>query len=100
MHKQQVKRIIRYIILYNIIWGISIAMCYLDCVIDNISYTVQAFLIDFFFFFFFIVIIIGAIRTLPQESYSNKRIWFYYAIMGGSLAAIKHLVKLIEILNR
>lgn len=34
-----------------------------------------------------------------QKSYSNKRVWFYYAGMSGMLATIKSFVKLIEILD-
>lgn len=80
-------------------WCLSIAMCYLDLFITNISDIVQDFLIDFFVFLAWIVLVIGAINTFPKEPYSNKRVWFYYAIMGGGIAAIYSFTKLIGILT-
>lgn len=46
-----------------------------------------------------IVLIIGAIDTFPQNKYSNKRVWFYYAIMGGFISAIHSFIGLINILE-
>lgn len=88
------KLIILYIILYNTMWLISIAMCYLHRFIDNINYDIQDFLIILFEFLARIVLVIGATRTFPENPYSNRRVWFYYIIMGGSLAAINTLTKL------
>lgn len=78
-------------------WCISIAMCYLDRFISNINYSFQDFLITFFELLAWIVLIIGAIDTFPQDKYSNKRVWFYYAIMGGFIAAIHSFIGLINI---
>ena len=61
-------------------WGISITMCYFHRFIDDINYSLQDFLITFFELLAWIVLIIGAIDTFPQNKYSNKRVWFYYAI--------------------
>lgn len=72
-------------------------MCYLDYFIANINISFQNFLINIFVFLSWIVLIIGAIDTFPKEPYSNKRVWFYYAIMGGSIAAINSLIELIHI---
>lgn len=76
-------------------WCISIAMCYLDYLITDINGSFQSFLIDFFKFLSWIVLIIGAIDTFPKELYSNKRVWFYYAIMSGGIGAIRFFLKLI-----
>lgn len=92
-------KIVKYIILYNIIWGISITMCYLHRFIDDINYSLQDFLITFFELLAWIVLIIGAIDTFPQNKYSNKRVWFYYAIMGGFISAIHSFIGLINILE-
>lgn len=81
-------------------WISSIAMCYLHRFIDNINYTFQDFLIIFFELLARIVLITGAISLFPQESYSNKRVWFYYIIMGGSLAAVYSFTKLISTLQK
>ncbi len=75
--KNKSVRIIRYIILYNLMWCISIAMCYSDCLINNINYIVQDFLITFFELLAWVVLIIGAIDTFPKDKYSNKRVWFF-----------------------
>lgn len=80
-------------------WCLSIAMCYLDLFITNINTILQYFLIDFFVFLAWIVLVIGAIDTFPKEPYSNKRVWFYYAIMVGCIAAINSFTKLIGILT-
>lgn len=55
-------------------WLTSIAMCYLDCFIDNLNYTFQDFLIIFFELLARITLVIGAISIFPQEPYSNKRV--------------------------
>lgn len=81
-------KIVYYIILYNAMWLTSIAMCYLDIYIDNINYTFQDFLIVFFELLARITFVSGAISLFPQEPYSNKRVWFYYIIIGGSLNII------------
>lgn len=49
-------------------WGISIAMCYLHCFINDINYTLQDCLITFFELLAWIVLIIGAIDTFPQTN--------------------------------
>lgn len=90
---------IRYIILYCSTCAVCISMCYLDLFIDNIDPIIQLFLIRFFDFLSWIILTIGAIKCMPEKSYSNKRVWFYCAAMSGMLATIKFFVKLIEILN-
>ena len=80
-------------------WGISIAMCYLHCFINDINYTLQDCLITFFELLAWIVLIIGAIDTFPQNKCSNKRVWFYYAIMGGFISAIHSFIGLINTLK-
>lgn len=80
-------------------WIISIAMCYLDKYIENINYTLQDFLIIFFELLARIVLIAGALKFFPQDPYSNKRVWFYYIIMGGSIAALGSFIKLMETLT-
>ena len=85
-------KIVKYIILYNIMWGISISMCYLHRFIDDINYSFQDFLITFFE-------LLGAIDTCPKDKYSNKRVWFYYAIMRGFISAIHSFIGLINILK-
>ena len=92
-------KIVKYIILYNIMWGISITMCYFHRFIDDINYSLQDFLITFFELLAWIVLIIGAIDTFPQNKYSNKRVWFYYAITGGFISAIHSFIGLINILE-
>ena len=92
-------KIVKYIILYNIMWGISISMCYLHRFIDDINYSFQDFLITFFELLAWIVLIIGAINTCPKDKYSNKRVWFYYAIMRGFISAIHSFIGLISILK-
>ena len=69
-------KIVKYIILYNIMWGISITMCYFHRFIDDINYSLQDFLITFFELLAWIVLIIGAIDTFPQNKYSNKQMLF------------------------
>lgn len=81
-------------------WIISIAMCYLDKYIENINYTLQDFLITFFELLARIVLITGALKFFPQDPYSNKRVWFYYIIMGGSIAALNSFIKLMETLTK
>lgn len=88
-------KIIYYIILYNIMWILSITMCYLDCYIENINYTFQDFLIIFFELFARITLVAGAIKLFPQEPYSNRRVWFYYIIFGGSMTVIDTFVRLL-----
>lgn len=88
---------IRYIVLYCSISAICIIMCYLDFFIDNINYTLQRFLITGFELLSWIVFIIGVTKNIPKNKYSNKRVWFYYAIMTGSLSATKTIIRLIEI---
>lgn len=81
-------------------WLISIAMCYLDCFIGNLNYTFQDFLIFFFELLARITLVVGAINLFPQEPYSNRRVWFYYIIMGGILATIYTLMKLAGALQK
>ena len=54
-------------------WLTSIAMCYLDCFIDNLNYTFQDFLIIFFELLARITLVIGAISIFPQEPGSPER---------------------------
>lgn len=98
MRSKQV--IIIYVILYNIMWILSIAMCYLDCYIENINYTFQDFLIIFFELFARITLVAGAIKLFPQEPYSNRRVWFYYIIFGGSMTVIDTFVRLLGTLQK
>ena len=81
-------------------WLTSIAMCYLDCFIDNLNYTFQDFLIIFFELLAPITLVIGAISIFPQEPYSNKRVWFYYIFMGGSLTIIDTFIRLAGTLQK
>lgn len=81
-------------------WFCGIAMCYVDYFIDDINYNLQDLLITFFELLARIVIIVGACNTFPQDPYSNKRVWFYYIIMGGSIAALGSFIKLIETLTK
>lgn len=76
-------------------WILSITMCYLDCYIENINYTFQDFLIIFFELFARITLVAGAIKLFPQEPYSNRRVWFYYIIFGGSMTVIDTFVRLL-----
>lgn len=94
------KKIIIYIALNSVMWLISTAMCYLDCFIDNLNYTFQDFLIFFFELLARITLVVGAINLFPQEPYSNRRVWFYYIIMGGSLAIIYTFIKLTSTLQK
>ena len=94
------KRIIIYIFLYNVMWIASITMCYLDRFIDNINYTFQDFLIIFFELLARTTFVVGAISLFPQEPYSNKRVWFYYMIMGGSLTIIDTFIRLVGTLQK
>lgn len=89
-------KLIKYIIIYSIICGISIAICYLNYFIKDINYALQYFLLVFFQFLSWIVLIIGAVKILPKYKLSNKRVWFYVAIMGGLITAIKSLVELVN----
>lgn len=89
---------IRYLILYCSACAACIIMCYLGYFTDNINYTLQIFLINFFDFLSWIVLTIGAIKSMPKELYSNKRVWFYCAAMSGALAATRSFIKLIETL--
>lgn len=75
-------------------YAASIAMCYLDCIIDDINYTFQDFLIFFFELLAQIILLTGAIRLFPPEPYSNRRVWFYYIIMGVSMNIIDTVVRL------
>lgn len=87
---------IPYIILYCIVCGIIYAMCCLHLIIKDINSVLQSFLINFFNFLSWTIIIIGAINTFPKDPYSNKRVWFYVAIIGGLVTAIKSLVELVN----
>ena len=91
-------KLIKYIILYSIICGISIVICYLNYFIEDINYALQYFLLVFFQLLSWIVLIIGAVKTLPKYKLSNKRVWFYYTIMLSSAAAIKSFAELINTL--
>lgn len=94
------KKLIIYIALNSAMWLISTAMCYLDCFIDNLNYTFQDFLIFFFELLARITLVVGAISLFPQEPYSNRRVWFYYIIMGGILTTIYTLIKLAGTLQK
>ena len=71
-------------------------LCYLDLFLNDINRVAQILLINFFTFLSWIVIIIGAIDSFPKDPYSNKRVWFYFGVMTGLIAAINSLVKLIN----
>ena len=91
---------IRYIILYCSTCAVCITMCYLDLFIDNINSILQLFLIHFFDFLSWIILTIGAIKCMPEKAYSNKRVWFYYMIMGGSLTIIDTFIRLVGTLQK
>ena len=91
-------KLIKYIIIYSIICGISIAICYLNYFIKDINYALQYFLLVFFQFFSWIVLIIGAVKILPKYKLSNKRVWFYYTIMMSIVGVIKSFTELINTL--
>ena len=91
---------IRYIILYCSTCAVCIIMCYLDLFIDNIDSILQLFLIHFFDFLSWIILTIGAIKCMPEKAYSNKRVWFYYMIMGGSLTIIDTFIRLVGTLQK
>ena len=59
-----------------------------------------AHLIIFFELLARITLVIGAISIFPQEPYSNKRVWFYYIIMGGSLTIIDTFIRLAGTLQK
>lgn len=96
MYRKLKLKAIWYIILYCIVCCFIFISCYLDLFIKGIDITIQIFLINFFIFLSWIVIIIGAIDTFPKVPYSNKRVWFYVAILGGLVTATKSLVELIN----
>lgn len=81
-------------------WLTSIAMCYIHRYIDNINYTFQDFLIIFFELLARITLVSGAISLFPQKPYSNKRVWFYYIIMGGSLIIIDRFIEMAGTLQK
>ena len=91
-------KIIKYIILYAILSGISITMCYLDRFIDRAYLPILFFLINFCQFVSWIVLIIGAVKILSKYKSSNKRVWVYYTIMMSSAAAINSFAELINTL--
>lgn len=91
-------KLIKYIIIYSIICGISIAICYLNYFIKDINYALQYFLLVFFQFLSWIVLIIGAVKILPKYKLSNKRVWFYYTIMMSIVGVIKSFTELINTL--
>ena len=92
------RELIKYIILYCIICGISIGICYLNYIMEDINYTLQFFLMNFFQFISWIILIIGVVRTLPKYKLSNKRVWFYYTIMMSIVGVIKSFAELINTL--
>lgn len=77
-------------------WGLSIAMCFLHRIIEDINYAVQDFLITFFEFLAVLIVVIGATKIFPKDPYSNKRVWFYYIICGGCLSLLEISIKLVE----
>lgn len=94
------RKIIIYLVLNNVMWLISIAMCYLHRFIDNLNYTFQDFLIILFELLARMTFVAGAIKIFPQEPYSNRRVWFYYIILGGSLNIIDTLIRLADTLHK
>lgn len=90
----------RYIILYLGAGALCILTCNLDLLIDDINHTLQELLITLFKCVSYIVIVIGAIKTMPKDKASNKRVWYYYACMGGCIATLTTFVKLIDTLIR
>lgn len=92
------RQLTKYIILYCIICGISIAICYLNYIIEDVNYVLQFFLMNFFQFLSWIILIIGIVKILPKYKLSNKRVWLYYTIMMSSVGAIRSFVELINTL--
>ncbi len=92
------RELIKYIILYCIICGISIGICYLNYIMEDINYTLQFFLMNFFQFISWVILIIGIVKILPRYRSSNKKVWFYYTIMMSSAAAINSFAELINTL--
>lgn len=90
----------RYILLYLCASALCILTCNLDLLIEDINYTFQEFLIAFFRCFSCIVIVIGAIKTMPKNKTSSKRIWFYYACIGGCITTLTAFRELINTLIR
>lgn len=90
---------VRYIIIYCFISVICIFMCSLDFFIDNVNHTLQRILIHLFELLSWIVFVVGAAKNIPKDRFSNKRVWFYYAIMSGGIAAINPAIKLISTLK-
>lgn len=88
-------KIIKYIILYAILCGISIIMCYFDRFIDRTYLPFLFFLINFCQFLSWIVLIIGAVKILSKYKSSNKKVWVYYTIMMSTVGVIKSFVELI-----
>lgn len=93
---RELKIAIKYIIIYVIVCSIIFFLCYIDLFIKGINIVFQIFLINFFNLLSWIVIIAGAINIFPKERYSNKRVWFYVAIMSGIVASIYYLFELIN----
>lgn len=93
---KKIKREINSI--YNSV-QLNVVHQYSDVLLRSFYLQLQDFLITFFELLAWIVLIIGAIDTFPQNKYSNKRVWFYYAIMGGFISAIHSFIGLINILE-
>lgn len=89
----------KYIILYGVVCSISLVACYVDILINDINPTFQDFLIALFTFLSWIVLVVGVAKNMPKDIFSNYRIWFYYAMMSGSVAAIHSLKELISVLT-
>lgn len=87
---------IRYIILYCITSAICIIMCYLDLFVGNVNSTLQKVLIALFEFLSWIIVVRGAIKNMPKNPFSNKRVWYYCAAMAGILAATRTIVRLVD----
>lgn len=93
-------KIVYYMILYSTMWILSTAMCYLDYFIENINYTFQDFLIILFELLARITLVTGAINLFPKDPYSERRVWFYYIIMGGCLTALDTFIRLAGTLQK
>lgn len=93
---RELKIALRYIILYGIVSSIIFFLCYLDLFIKDINIVIQIFMINLFNLLSWIILIAGAIKLFPKNQYSNKRVWFYVAIISGTISAMNSLVELIN----
>lgn len=81
-------------------WILSTVMCYLHRFVEHINYTFQDFLIILFELLARITAVTGGINLFPQDSHSERRVWFYYIIMTESLMAIDTFIRLLGTLQK